>query len=136
MIEQGYREFLQRVADSRGMTAEEVDRVAQGRVWSGVDAFELGLVDQLGDLDDAVAAAAELAGLDEGYEVSYIEKKLEFKDKVLRDLMAEAAVSTAKDVSSASLLDQTLSQVKRAAAEIGELNDPNHVYALSNIETD
>ncbi|MBT8038727.1 MAG: signal peptide peptidase SppA [Xanthomonadales bacterium] len=136
MIEQGYREFLQRVADSRGMTTEEVDRVAQGRVWSGMDAFDLGLVDQLGDLQDAIAAAAELAGLGEGYEVSYIEKQLEFKDKVLRDMMAEAAVLTAEDVSSASLLDQTLSRVKQAAAEIGELNDPNHVYALSNIETD
>jgi len=136
MIEQGYREFLQRVADSRGMTTEEVDRVAQGRVWSGMDAFDLGLVDQLGNLQDAIAAAAELAGLSEGYEVSYIEKELAFKDKVLRDLMASAAASTAKEVSRASLLDQTLNRVKQAAAEVGELNDPNHVYALSNIETD
>ena len=127
---------LQRVADSRGMTTEEVDRVAQGRVWSGVDAFDLGLVDQLGDLHGAIAAAAELAGLSEDYEVSYIQKELEFKDRVLRDLMAEVADSSAKEISRASLLDQALRQVKRAAAEIGELNDPNHVYALSNIETD
>ena len=58
MIDQGYREFLQRVAESRGMTTEEVDRIARGRVWSGQDAFDLGLVDQLGTLEDALAAAA------------------------------------------------------------------------------
>ena len=63
MIEQGYREFLARVSESRGMTTEEVDAVAQGRVWSGTDAYELGLVDNLGDLDDAIAAVAELADL-------------------------------------------------------------------------
>jgi protease-4 len=75
MIEQGYRDFLARVAASRGMTTEEVDAVAQGRVWSGADAYELGLVDNLGDLDDAIAAVAELAGLGDDYAVSYIEQE-------------------------------------------------------------
>lgn len=136
MIEQGYREFLQRVADSRGMTTEEVDLVAQGRVWSGADAYELGLVDNLGGLDDAVAAAAKLAGLTEDYVVSYIEKEEEFKDKVMRDLMAEALIATNQNVSSVSTFKKMLHQIESAANDFGALNDPNHVYVLSNIETD
>jgi protease-4 len=136
MIEQGYREFLQRVADSRGMTTEEVDLIAQGRVWSGEDAYELGLVDNLGDLDDAIAAAAELAGLGDDYAVSYIEKEEEFKDKVMRGLMAKAINSTEQNSSGISTLDEMLHQIERAAADFGALNDPNHVYVLSNIETD
>jgi len=134
VIEHGYRQFLQRVADSRGMTVEEVDAVAQGRVWSGIDAYELGLVDNLGDLDDAVAAAAELAELGDDYEVSFIEKELEFKDRILRDLMAEAVAGI--EPSPLSPVEQTLRRIEDAVAELGDLNDPNHAYALSNIETD
>jgi len=136
IIEKGYREFLQRVADSRGMTTEEVDAVAQGRVWSGADAHELGLVDNLGDLDDAIAAAAELAELGEDYEVSYIEKELEFKDRIIRDLMAEAVAVAGFESTPATPLDEMLRQVENAAADFAALNDPNHAYALSNIETD
>jgi protease-4 len=136
MIEQGYREFLQRVADSRGMSTEEVNQVAQGRVWSGTDAYEHGLVDKLGDFNDAIDAAAELAGLDDSYSVSYIEKEVEFKDKVLSQLMTKAINSVDPNTSSVSTLDSVLRQVKRAAADFGALNDPNHVYVLSNIETD
>ncbi len=62
-IEDTYETFLQRVADGRNMTIESVDEIAQGRVWSGIDAQRLGLVDELGSLDDAVDAAAEMAGL-------------------------------------------------------------------------
>ena len=136
MIEQGYREFLQRVADSRGMTTEEVDKVAQGRVWSGTDAFELGLVDKLGDLDGAIAAAAKLAGLDDKYTVSYIEKEMDFQDKVLRDLMTKAVISTDQLAPNDSTINELLRQIQRGIADFGALNDPNHVYVLSNIETD
>jgi protease-4 len=136
MIEHGYREFLERVADSRGMTTEEVDAVAQGRVWSGTDAYELGLVDHLGDLDDAVAAAAELAELGDDYAVTYIEKKEEFKDKMIREMLAQAVGVTDQDLSSASALDEMLRQIERTAADFAALNDPNHAYVLSNIETD
>ena len=136
IIENGYREFLERVAESRGMTTDEVDQVAQGRVWSGVDAYELGLVDHLGDLDDAVAAAAELAELGEDYAVSFIEKEEEFKDKMIREMLARAMVAAGEDVSDASPLEKMLRRIERAAADFEALNDPNHAYALSNIETD
>ncbi|MGX1928828.1 signal peptide peptidase SppA [Flagellimonas sp. 2504JD4-2] len=63
-IEDTYNTFLERVASGRNMSVEEVDVLAQGRVWSGVDAKENGLVDELGSLEDAIAAAAEMAELD------------------------------------------------------------------------
>ena len=58
-----YANFLQLVAESRNMTVEEVDEVAQGRVWTGQDAYDNGLIDELGDLERALEMAAELADL-------------------------------------------------------------------------
>jgi len=136
MIDQGYREFLERVAASRGMSTDEVDRVARGRVWSGQDAFDLGLVDKLGALDDAITAAAEFAGLKGDYKVSYIEKELEFKDQVLRDLMARAIRLTGTEDSPETAMDEVLRRLRSSLEALGELNDPNHVYALSTLETD
>jgi len=136
IIEQGYREFLARVAESRGMTTEEVDKIARGRVWSGEDAYELGLVDNLGDLDDAIAAAAELAELGEDYEVTYIEKKLKFKDKIMKELMARVMDVAGPATQDETPLDEVLRQVRRSVAEFAALNDPNHAYAWSMIETD
>lgn len=136
VIERGYREFLQRVADSRGMTTEEVDKVAQGRVWSGSDAYKLGLVDNLGDLEDAIAAAAKLAELDEDYVVSYIKQEEGFQDKFVRELMAGAISASNQSTISTSPLNRMLLKVQHAAADFGALNDPNHAYVISNIETD
>ena len=62
--EYAYRTFLSRCADGRSMTTEQVDRVAQGRVWTGSQAVDLGLVDDLGGLQQAISDAAELAQLD------------------------------------------------------------------------
>ncbi|MEM7358258.1 MAG: signal peptide peptidase SppA [Pseudomonadota bacterium] len=135
MIEQGYREFLQRVADSRGMTTEEVNKVAQGRVWSGTDAFDHGLVDKLGDLGGAIKAAAELAELDD-YTVSYIEQEREFQDVLINELVTKVANAAGLKTSSATPVDKLLNQIQQTAADFAALNDPNHVYAISNIETD
>ncbi|NAY92263.1 signal peptide peptidase SppA [Muricauda sp. JGD-17] len=63
-VDETYNTFLQRVADGRHMSLAEVDSLAQGRVWSGEDAQANGLIDELGNLDDAIGAAAEMAGLD------------------------------------------------------------------------
>jgi protease-4 len=136
VINQGYEEFLARVAESRGMTRDEVDAIARGRVWSGQDAHELGLVDNLGDLDDAIAAAAELAELGDDYEVSYIEKKEKFKERILKELMARAIAVAGLETAPASPLDEVVRDIQRSAAAVAKLNDPNHAYALSLIETD
>lgn len=79
-IEDIYATFIQRVADGRDLTVERVDEIGQGRVWSGLDAMELGLVDKLGSLDDAVLAAAELAKISD-YAVDYYPLKKSWFDK-------------------------------------------------------
>ncbi len=63
MVSDIYTDFITKVAEGRGLTTAQVDSIGQGRVWSGEDAKQIGLVDELGDLDDAIAAAAALAGL-------------------------------------------------------------------------
>ena len=136
MIEHGYKEFLQRVADSQDMSTAEVNEVAQGRVWSGADALTHGLVDKLGDLDDAIAAAADLAELGDDYAITYIEKEEKFRDKIMRELMTGAVKYTDQNAPSVSSFDSLLHQLEQAAIDFKDLNDPNHVYVLSNIETD
>ena len=85
-IDHGYQEFITKVASHRHMKVDEVDAIAQGRVWSGAEAKKLGLVDKLGDLEDAEEAAARLAGLGENYSVTYIQKPLSFSDRFFMSL--------------------------------------------------
>lgn len=70
-IDRGYKLFRQRVADGRHMTADQVEKIAQGHVWLGEDALRIKLVDQLGGIDDAVAKAAKLAKVGEYYTSAY-----------------------------------------------------------------
>lgn len=76
VIKRGYNEFIGKVAKARGKTPEQIDAIAQGRVWSGSQAKERGLVDKLGGLGDAIAAAAARAHLGTGYQVRYVEREL------------------------------------------------------------
>lgn len=68
-VENVYDVFLQHVADGRNMTVAQVDSIAQGRVWTGTTASKIGLVDELGGLDEAILYAAQLAELEDGYKV-------------------------------------------------------------------
>lgn len=85
-IEHGYASFLALVAESRDMSTEDVDRIAQGQVWSGQTALDLNLVDRLGSLDDAIASAARQAGL-ETWETRLLQQRLSPFQQLLRDLL-------------------------------------------------
>lgn len=74
-----YIDFITKVSEGRGLTVDQVDSIGQGRVWSGVDALGLGLVDMMGGLDDAIAIAAEKAKLEDYRVVDYPEQKDPFK---------------------------------------------------------
>ncbi|MCM4169504.1 Protease 4 [Arenibacter antarcticus] len=84
-IEQVYNTFLDRVAQGRGITIAQADSLAQGRVWSGVDAKRLGLVDELGGLDDAIAEAAIMVGL-EKYSIQRLPKYKTGFEKLMEDM--------------------------------------------------
>ncbi len=83
-IEEVYTTFLTRVAEGRGMTIEAVDKVAQGRVWSGLDAIKLGLVDEIGGLDDAISYAASEVSL-EDYKIKEYPKFKTGIEKLMED---------------------------------------------------
>lgn len=72
LVDETYAMFKQRVADGRGMELDDVQEVAQGRVWSGVDAKEVGLVDELGGFQDAIAEARRLAGIKDNRKVGLV----------------------------------------------------------------
>jgi protease-4 len=79
-VEQVYDVFISHVAEGRGMTKAQVDSIGQGRVWSGIDAKQIGLVDLFGNLTDAIKLAASLAKLDEYRVVDYPTQKDPFEE--------------------------------------------------------
>ncbi|UCS93124.1 signal peptide peptidase SppA [Echinicola marina] len=85
-IEDGYDTFIQRVADGREMSKEAVLEVASGRVWSGVQAKEKGLVDVLGGLEDAIEIAATKANIEDEYRVLYFPKQKNFIEQIMSEL--------------------------------------------------
>ncbi|EIL97719.1 signal peptide peptidase SppA [Rhodanobacter thiooxydans] len=92
IIDKGYRDFVGNVARARGKSYEAIDAIAQGRVWTGRQALERGLVDQLGGLRDAVADAASLAKLGKGYPVRYVEAPLGGFERFLLGMNQNAAM--------------------------------------------
>ncbi|TGD72064.1 signal peptide peptidase SppA [Mangrovimicrobium sediminis] len=126
-----YSIFRKVVAEGRDMSLEAVDSVAEGRVWSAADALDVGLVDALGSLDDAVAAAAELAGL-ESYEVDYFEESLTPSQLLVQQLakmlgsQLGAVVDTRSDRVAA--LVAMARPLLDAAQLVDSLQDPRHLY--------
>jgi protease-4 len=130
VIDRGYQDFLERVGEARKMTTEQVDKIARGRVWSGEDAKAIGLVDQLGNLEDAIASAAKLAKLDEGYAVTFIEEERSFKDQLLSDLLAHAHSWLGPvQARERSLRDRLVETMVEDFEFLAQFNDPRGVYA-------
>jgi protease-4 len=96
VIEKGYRDFLSRVATSRKKTTEQVDAIAQGRIWAGGTARQLGLVDRMGGIDDALAEAARLANLGKGdWHARHLEPQPDFASGLLGALLPQPAAALA-----------------------------------------
>ncbi|EHR6474300.1 signal peptide peptidase SppA [Vibrio parahaemolyticus] len=130
-IEHGYKRFISLVGSNRDMTVKEVDKVAQGRVWTGQDALSFGLVDQMGDFDDAVELAAKLANVTD-YGIYWVEEPLSPTELFLQEFMNQVKVSLGVDAT--SLLPKSLQpvaqQFEQDASLLQSFNDPKGQYAF------
>ncbi|EPP4620262.1 signal peptide peptidase SppA [Escherichia albertii] len=130
-IENGYKRFITLVADARKSTPEQIDKIAQGHVWTGQDAKANGLVDSLGDFDDAVAKAAELAKLKQWHLEYYVDEPT-FFDKVM-DNMSGSVRAMLPETLQAMLpapLASVASTVKSESDKLAAFNDPQNRYAF------
>ena len=129
-VENTYQRFIQLVAKGRNMTPQAVDKIAQGRVWSGLDAKELGLVDELGSQPEAIAAAAKLAKLP-NYQVELIEPELSTSEQLMKQLLAKSSAVLAP--AAIQQLAALLGQGQAALAPLQRLDDPQGQYVLSPV---
>jgi len=139
-VEHAYHDFVGKVAKARHKSAEEIEKVAEGRVFVATEAKQYGLVDHLGELDGAVKAAAQRAKLTEGkYEVVFREKELGWKEKLLRSLSAEAdglarRVGLMGAVPAA--VRPALNAADRQLRALERLDDPRRIYVYCGCAVD
>ncbi|HAS6198258.1 TPA: signal peptide peptidase SppA [Vibrio vulnificus] len=130
-IEHGYQRFISLVGDNRDLSLDAVDKVAQGRVWTGYDALHHGLVDQIGDFDDAVAEAAKMAQL-ENYNLYWVEEPLSPTEQFIQEFMKQVKISMGVDIQSIlpSSLQPVAQQMEQHASLLQNFNDPKGYYAF------
>ncbi len=127
IIEAGYQQFLTTVAKGRDMPVDAVHEVAQGRIWTGEKAQQLGLVDELGDLEQAISSAARLADV-EDYSVSYVEPELSVEERILRrfsEIMTRSMPKTRN-----TPISRMTNMIHQELGFLGRLNDPNNAYVI------
>ena len=130
-VEGSYEDFLERVAVGRKKTRDEVDAVAQGRVWSGEDALGLGLVDTLGSFDAAVKAAAKHAKITD-YEVDFIEPELSWAQELalqVKSSVVRFVVDADGRARSVAYSLQRLKPLQREIERVARFAEPYRSYA-------
>lgn len=125
-VENSYRVFVSRVAVSRQSSPDEIDKIARGRVWVGQDALDIGLVDKIGSLEDAIAAAADRAGLGGDYAVHYVEKQLGFSERVLLSMLSFSGKLPRQQ----GAVQQWVNKLNSQMETLAQMSDPGHRYAL------
>jgi protease-4 len=132
-IRDTYGDFVRKIADHRGRSVDEVDAAAHGRVWTGTDALDRGLVDRLGTLAEAIESAAELAGLESGgYSLDYVEQQLSAAERLVLSLTAKAVAGVGRLVELPrwpAAVTQAIESARGPLAFIDRLNDPRGIYA-------
>ncbi|HSD69760.1 MAG TPA: signal peptide peptidase SppA, partial [Woeseiaceae bacterium] len=133
VINRGYDDFISKVAQFREMEKGSVDRIAQGQVWTGADALNHGLIDAIGGLDEAVAAAAELAELEEGeYGKKYIQKELTPAEQFAVEFLSAVAgigIDAGRFIDRQSVLQRLSTVVESALDPVLRFNDPKGIYS-------
>ncbi|MEG3897486.1 MULTISPECIES: signal peptide peptidase SppA [unclassified Microcoleus] len=125
IVDRIYDRFITKVADSRKLPKNKVQEIAQGRVWSGTAAKQLGLVDEIGGLEDAVREAAKQAKLGEDWHLEEYPKRRSLEERILERL------SGVRVLKPAAKLDPLTAEVKKMQDELAVLksmNDPQGVY--------
>ena len=122
-IEHGYQRFIKLVSESRNMTLEEVDEIAQGRVWAGETALEIGLIDKLGNMEDAVKRAADLADL-EDYKTFYPSLPSEWTDQILNQFFSRIEGIFESRKGNKDLIKRSVELVN----DFETYNDPKGIY--------
>ena len=123
-MDQVYDQFLDKVSESRKLPRSKVAEIAQGRVWSGMRAKQLGLVDEIGGLDSTIQAAAKQAKLGNNWYVEEYPRVRSFEERILESLIGEENSGKVKP-------DPLMAELKRLKAELSILsamNDPLGVY--------
>ncbi|EGQ8074205.1 signal peptide peptidase SppA [Vibrio vulnificus] len=130
-IEHGYQRFISLVGNNRDLSLDAVDKVAQGRVWTGYDALQHRLVDQIGDFDDAVAEAAKMAQL-ENYNLYWVEEPLSPTEQFIQEFMKQVKISMGVDIQSIlpPSLQPVAQQMEQHASLLQNFNDPKGYYAF------
>jgi protease-4 len=128
-IQQGYKQFVAQVAQSRGLSFEAVDAVARGRVWSGLAAKELGLIDRLGGLREAIDSAAERAELSK-FEIVYVEDTPTFEENLAEFLEKTSILGSRPQSTNPGPIQFLIATLNEDLRAILALNDPKNVYAL------
>jgi len=130
-VDHAYAQFVRRVADGRKKSVEDVDKIAQGRVWAGLDAQRIGLVDHLGGLKDATEAAAKLAELGKDYDVDYIEPELSIRQELLMQIQSQAVRlgQSAGLIPQRTDVERILDPLLEQARAITRLKDPRGLYS-------
>ena len=122
-IEYGYQRFLNLVSEARSMSTQEVDKIAQGRVWAGSTALELGLVDNLGNLEEAIKRAAELAEIDE-FKTYYPSQELDWRQQLLESFSTGLKSFIPEILRKNMIIKESINTLK----EIESFNDPKGLY--------
>ena len=127
VIQSGYDQFLAVVAEGRNMTPEAVNEIAQGRVWTGTKALELGLVDEIGGLDEAIQAAAELADITD-YAIWRVEPEASRRQQILEALTAE--IRTLAPAVKRDPITQYWRAMQSEVRTLARFNDPQKAYVI------
>ena len=120
-----YDQFVARVAEGRKLDPAKVREIAQGRVWSGAAALPLGLVDEIGGLDAALAYAAKQGGLGDNYAVQEYPRSRELTERIVEMLTHE----TKPAATTGGVVSQLMTELKAQAGALEQFNDPRGLYA-------